>query len=195
MLDSDYVWAIAQRGQVYRLMGNYQKALADFNQAVALDSNYRWAIRRRGEVYGLMRQYEKALADLNYSLEVNPSSNWTLYWRAIVYRAVNRKEEAEDDLYEAVQIAQLSYERDPTDLRNILNLALYHVTAGDIKTGNSFYQEVLSSKYASHYLPKAKRDLEEFQSLFPNHRSAKVGLKVFAKKVIENISTLKSTLT
>ena len=36
-LDPGNAWAIASRGETYRLMGRYDEALADFNRAIELD--------------------------------------------------------------------------------------------------------------------------------------------------------------
>lgn len=36
-LDFSADWAIAHRGETYRLMERYDEALADFNQAIGLD--------------------------------------------------------------------------------------------------------------------------------------------------------------
>ncbi|MHC5897710.1 tetratricopeptide repeat protein, partial [Nostoc sp.] len=47
-------WAIANRGETYRLMKRYPEALKDFDRAIELDPKYDWAIANRGETYRLM---------------------------------------------------------------------------------------------------------------------------------------------
>jgi tetratricopeptide (TPR) repeat protein len=44
-------WAIASRGETYRLMGRYDEALTDFNQAIALWPETDWIVAERGESY------------------------------------------------------------------------------------------------------------------------------------------------
>lgn len=186
-IDPNYVWAIAQRGQLYRLIRDQKKALDDFNQAIQLDPDYRWAIRRRGEVYGLIGHYEKAMADFNYALELSPSSNWTLYWRSIIHRATGNEENAEEDIYKAIRMAQLFYERNPNDIDNILNLALYHVSINDRKSSETFYQEALSNKYVLYYLSKSQKNLEELIQFFPRNRTARIILRYTRSQKIKNI--------
>ena len=182
-LDLEYEWAIAQRGQVYRLIQDYSKALDDFDKAIELNANYLWAICRRGEVYGLIGNYQKAVNDFNYVLELNPNLNWTIYWKAIIYQATNRKEEAENNLYMALKLAQLAYERDSRDLRNTLNLAIYHIVLGDIVAAKNISQEILANKNFVYDICKAEHDLEELLNIFPQNRFARIGLKCLQKKV------------
>ena len=72
---------IRRRGQTYRLMGHYDQALTDFNQAIELNPQYHWAIASRGETYRLMGRYEQALADFNQAIELNPQSDWAIAHR------------------------------------------------------------------------------------------------------------------
>ncbi len=45
-LDEKYAWAIARRGETYRLMGKYAEALADFDRAIELDEKLRLGHRQ-----------------------------------------------------------------------------------------------------------------------------------------------------
>jgi tetratricopeptide (TPR) repeat protein len=49
--DDEYAWAVAQRAETYRLMGNHAAALADFGQAIELNDKWAWAIASRGQSY------------------------------------------------------------------------------------------------------------------------------------------------
>ena len=48
------------RGNTYRESGHYDKAIAEFTQAIKLDPKDASAYRRRGITYGNLGQYEKA---------------------------------------------------------------------------------------------------------------------------------------
>ena len=48
-LDQKYAWAIAYRGETYRLKGDHEQALADFDHAIGVDEQDAWAIASRGE--------------------------------------------------------------------------------------------------------------------------------------------------
>ena len=50
-LDENLDWAIAKRGETYRLMERYEEALADFNRAIALDEKAAWCRYQQGLVY------------------------------------------------------------------------------------------------------------------------------------------------
>ena len=72
---------IRHRGQTYRLMGRYDEALTDFNQALELQPEADWAVAERGETYRLMGHHEQALTDFNQAIELNPQSDWAIAHR------------------------------------------------------------------------------------------------------------------
>ncbi len=84
--NTDKAKALAQQGENYRLMGDFEAALADFNRAVELNFNYAWAIAHRGETYYLMKRYEEALTDFNRAIELTPEYTWTIAHRGVTYR-------------------------------------------------------------------------------------------------------------
>jgi tetratricopeptide (TPR) repeat protein len=47
-MDSSYSWAYYDRGLAYRMTGQWERALADFNKAVAVDPNYSGIYYHRG---------------------------------------------------------------------------------------------------------------------------------------------------
>ncbi|WP_184986563.1 tetratricopeptide repeat protein [Sphaerisporangium rubeum] len=103
-LDSEYVWAIARRGETYRWMGRHEAALADFNRAIELDPEYAWAIASRGETYQAMGRHEAALADFNRAIELNPTSDWAIASRGLTYRWMGRHEAALADFNRAIEL-------------------------------------------------------------------------------------------
>jgi len=86
----DNAWALAHRGETYRLMERYQEALMDFNRCIELDSTYAWAIARRGETYRLMEDYDKALADFSRAIELTPTYAWAIAHRGATYRFMGK---------------------------------------------------------------------------------------------------------
>src|SRR5262249_47323144 len=53
------------RGNAYREVHQYDKALADLSKAIELDPKYVMAWFYRGRAYSEVHQYDKALADLS----------------------------------------------------------------------------------------------------------------------------------
>jgi tetratricopeptide (TPR) repeat protein len=65
--------AYVNRGKAYEKTGQYQKALADLNEAVELDPTLALAYYNRGVIYGSMGEYEKATQNLNRAIALDPS--------------------------------------------------------------------------------------------------------------------------
>jgi tetratricopeptide (TPR) repeat protein len=63
----------------------YNKAIADYTQAIKLDPTFAPAYRDRGVAYSYLGDYEKALADFNQALRLNPNDPATYRERGNVY--------------------------------------------------------------------------------------------------------------
>ncbi|BAU44962.1 tetratricopeptide repeat protein [Leptolyngbya sp. O-77] len=100
--------AIANRGETYRQMGNYDAALADFNRAIELNNRYAWAIANRGETYRQMDEYDAALVDFNRAIELNNNYAWAIASRGQTYRQMGRYEEALVDFNRAIELGNQS---------------------------------------------------------------------------------------
>ncbi len=75
-----YEWLTGEvpfgRGETYRLLKQYNRAIADFDRAIAIDPNYAWAYGSRGQVYSALKQQQKAIQDFDRALAIDPSLNW-----------------------------------------------------------------------------------------------------------------------
>ncbi|OUC13996.1 MAG: hypothetical protein B0A82_14535 [Alkalinema sp. CACIAM 70d] len=163
-------WKYGQRGETYRLMQRYEEALKDFDRAIELNSEYRWAILTRGAIYQALGQFENVLKDLNRLIELDPENNWYLCLRTLTYLKLNQPDLAYADFQTAIANTQTNYVNDPTDLRNIFNLALYHLAAGNPEASDAFYLNNLNAP--TEWLEMASQDLTEFLNLFPDHPHA-----------------------
>jgi tetratricopeptide (TPR) repeat protein len=95
--ENERAWAIASRGLAYQLMGSYEKALVDFDQAMKLYGSYAWAMAHRGLTCRLMGRYEEALAEFDRAIEADEQvmkNKWLLNERGLVLSNLERYEEA-----------------------------------------------------------------------------------------------------
>ena len=58
-------------GRAYRRLAQYDKAVADFNQAITLNPEFAQAYMNRGEAYTSQNEPAKALVDLNRAIELD----------------------------------------------------------------------------------------------------------------------------
>ncbi|MBW4636333.1 MAG: tetratricopeptide repeat protein [Iphinoe sp. HA4291-MV1] len=173
-------------GESYRLMERYEEALQDFNRAIELDPKYEWAIASRGYTYGLMERYEEALQDSNRAIELNPKYDCYRYLRALIYLVRPQPDLAKADLDTAIYLAQQKYTQKPEDCRNILNLALYHLIAGNLPTAKEFYQTALQQTASQTEIRDAIQYLKDLLRVFPKHTPAQE-----AKTVLEKTLSVK----
>ncbi|MEM7112434.1 MAG: tetratricopeptide repeat protein [Chloroflexota bacterium] len=93
---------LLQQGKTDYANGNYQRAIACFNQVLQIDSGNFWAMLYRGEAYRQTQQYTAAQADFDTVLAQQPQHSWTLAHRGMVFKALNMLQNALLDLTMAI---------------------------------------------------------------------------------------------
>lgn len=73
------------RGNAYLGRQNYDRALEDFNKAIALEPDYVDALNNRGTLYGKTGDYDKAIKDLNTALSFDLHNKNALKNRGSAY--------------------------------------------------------------------------------------------------------------
>jgi tetratricopeptide (TPR) repeat protein len=109
--------ALAWRGDAHRLMGSFEDALQDLDEALEIEGGYGWAIATRGLTYRRMERYDEALADFNHAIELKPNVVQNFVNRGLTYRLIERYEEALTDFNRAIELK-------PNDARNFANRGL-----------------------------------------------------------------------
>ncbi|MGW3649721.1 tetratricopeptide repeat protein [Streptomyces sp. NPDC000878] len=90
------------RGRELRMGREYEKALAEYEQAVALDPGLERAYYGRGVTHAEQRDYAAAITDLDRADELAPDTARILFVRGDYHRILGHHEEAVRDLDRAV---------------------------------------------------------------------------------------------
>jgi tetratricopeptide (TPR) repeat protein len=64
---------------------DYDKAIADYTQAIRIDPQFATAYSNRGSAYGMNGDYDKAIADYNKAMELNPGIMYLYNNRGAAY--------------------------------------------------------------------------------------------------------------
>src|ERR687886_655861 len=84
--------------------GNYQGAIADFNQALQIDPNDADTYYNRGYAQHTLGRYDQALADYTQAIQLNPTFAEAFYNRGLSRFNLKNYKEAIDDLNQAVAL-------------------------------------------------------------------------------------------
>ena len=69
-------FAYSNRGSAYINIGEYDKAIADFNRAIAIDSNYAVDYNDRGAAKAYKGDYNGAIADYDHAIAIDSDSDY-----------------------------------------------------------------------------------------------------------------------
>jgi tetratricopeptide (TPR) repeat protein len=64
---------------------DYDKAIADYTQAIRIDPKFATAYSNRGSAYGMKGDYDKAIADFTKAMELNPGIMYLYSNRGVAY--------------------------------------------------------------------------------------------------------------
>ena len=92
------------RGATYSEQGDKDKALADFDQAIALKPDLFEAYISRAGVYIDKGQPPKAIADYDRALTLRPTAGEVYFWRGMVKAYLKRYGEAATDYTQAIRV-------------------------------------------------------------------------------------------
>jgi tetratricopeptide (TPR) repeat protein len=124
----DTAMAYSNRGRAYMLLGELDKALGDFNDAVRLDPGFASAYSLRGNVQLALRHSEPALADYTRAIELDPSTAGHYYNRGNLYLGLEQIELGISDLSIAIKF-------DPKHAGAYCNRGLGYILAGEREKG------------------------------------------------------------
>jgi tetratricopeptide (TPR) repeat protein len=92
------------RAYDYYAKGEYEKAIADYNQAIKLNPNDASAYYNRGLAHYYLKEYEKAIADYNQAIKLDPNHANAYYSRGFAYRNLKEYQKAIADFNQAIKL-------------------------------------------------------------------------------------------
>lgn len=100
----DLAWAYNNRGIAHRLLGNWEKALADMAIAIGLDPENAVNWNTRGHALRLMGRPEEAIRHFDWAVVLDPTHRLAVYNRATAYMMLGRHAEAATDYSVAIRL-------------------------------------------------------------------------------------------
>jgi tetratricopeptide (TPR) repeat protein len=96
--------AYSNRGVSYSDLGQSDKAIADFSEAIEIDPKFRDAYASRGNAYGNLGQWNKEIADCSRAIEIDPKCVIAYSDRGIAYCNLGQWDKAITDFSRAIVI-------------------------------------------------------------------------------------------
>lgn len=92
------------RGNAYIAKQDYDRAIADYDQAIKLDNRFYHAFHNRGVALYLKKNYDRAIADYDEALRLNPKFFEAFNDRGLAYQAKGNLDQAIADYNEALRV-------------------------------------------------------------------------------------------
>jgi tetratricopeptide (TPR) repeat protein len=96
--------AYNNRGNAYFAKKDYDRAIADYTEAIRLDPKYALAYSNRGTAYKAKGNYDLAIADYTEAIRLDPEDALAYFKRGNAYEARKNYDRAIADFTEAIQL-------------------------------------------------------------------------------------------
>ena len=93
-----------KRGNAYNYIGEYDKAIADYDEAIKLKPNYAKLYYNRGNAYRDKVNFDKAIADYTKAIKLNPDYVDAYYNRGKIYDEINAYDKAIEDFSTVIKL-------------------------------------------------------------------------------------------
>lgn len=154
--DPDQALKYNEQGLTAMEQGDYEAALAHFNQAVELDPNLAISYSHRSAIYELLQRFDEALADESKAIELDPNRAISYYNRSVLYYQAKNFRDALNDLRKAIEL-------DPNLAPAYLNLGVIYLEIGSVqKALQNFDQGAqLGNEQAAQYAAELRQALSQ----------------------------------
>ena len=85
----------------------YERAIAEYDEAIRLDPAIALAYYNRGVAYASLQEFERAVADYDASIRVDPQREEAFNGRAVAYDALGEQALSAEDYQEAARLSRL----------------------------------------------------------------------------------------
>jgi len=144
MLLSGFVNAFAKdaaeeamnKGVDYSFEGKYDKAIAEFNKAIAINPNLAEAYGERGSAYKHKGDYDRAISDQTKVIKIDPRSDVAYYNRGNAYAKKGNLDQAISDYTKSIEI-------NPKEYKVYLNRGNYYFKKGKLDQAISDYTKAI----------------------------------------------------
>ncbi len=92
------------RGNAYARLGQYERAIEDFDKAICLKGNIEFAFNNRGNAYAAIGRHERAIEDYTKAVRLKGNYDIALNNRGTSYAALGQHARAIEDYTEAVRL-------------------------------------------------------------------------------------------
>jgi tetratricopeptide (TPR) repeat protein len=116
--------SIAERGLAFAEKGEYDRAIADFDEAIRLDPNDAHSFRYRGIAYYDKADYDRAIADFDEAIRLDPKDTKAYANRGFAYHVKGQHDRAIADIDEAIRL-------DPRNATFFAVRATMYIAKGD----------------------------------------------------------------
>ncbi len=156
-------------GEAYDKQGNYEKAIREFKEAIALEPNYTFALNNLGNVYGKLKQFELALGYFERVVQIDPTY-------APAYYNLGRAQQALKRNAEAMQSYRRAFELEPYFEEALYNYSILAIQAGQPQQAVDTLKEYINyypGNYQGYFgLGNAYLVLQDFENAITQFKKA-----------------------
>jgi len=103
-IDPGYFGDYCNRGIAHADLGQYDRAIQDYDQAIRLDPNHGISYGNRGSTYTDLGQYDRAIQDFDQAIRLDPNHSIAYCNRGATYAKLGQYDRAIQDYDQAIRL-------------------------------------------------------------------------------------------